>query len=509
MPYKIYLNKNGTTVIKWRAKYWFSLRCTNRLLLVLLCLVLAGYGFQFYAPNVSARIDQSSDLHLQPQSSAPVVLPTIETKPNSMLSLERVVPVYSPQLLDNSPFLPESLLSRQVLPSDSSYISISPERWTEIKIKKGDSFGLIFNRLGLTNKAFSKLLALDEIADISKRVKPGEIVRVQMDDNELEAMEYQLSPVKLLLVKRVAGQYQAEIVDEPLETQLMYAQVQIQHSLFLDGQKAGLSDKLIMELADIYAWDIDFALDLRAGDEFAVLYQAQYSRGKLIHAGPILAAKFINQGKTLKAVRYKVDSNTDYYSDNGTLMRKTFLRAPVNFTKISSKFSLVRSHPVLNTIRAHRGVDYAAPVGTPVRSTGNGIIEFAGRKDGYGKTIIVKHQNKYSTLYAHLSRYKEGLRKGQQVQQNQVIGYVGKTGLATGPHLHYEFRINNKHYDPLKVVLPKTETISVEEQQVFNRKVAPVFHLLDRLAKTPVQTPMTVSLEDSNGMSFDSVITGG
>ena len=215
-----------------------------------------------------------------------------------------------------------------------------------------------------------------------------------------------------------------------------------------------------MQLIYIYGWDIDFILDIRKGDSFKVIYEEKYKNREKVGNGPVLAAEFNNQDRKIRAVRYERDNGqVDYYTGTGTNMRKAFLRNPLNFSRISSHFNLRRKHPVLNRIRAHKGVDYAAPTGTPIKVTGDGTIQFLGKKGGYGKSIIVKHGGKYSTLYAHLSRYRKGLKRTQPVKQGQVVGYVGKTGLATGPHLHYEFRVNNRHHNPLTVKLPGAENV--------------------------------------------------
>ena len=228
--------------------------------------------------------------------------------------------------------------------------------------------------------------------------------------------------------------------------QLASGQGTITSSLSEAGKKAGLSEELVDQLTQIFAWDIDFATDLHDGDRFTVVYE----RGGFNGADDIVAAEFVNRGKSFRAVRYiDKDGYANYYTPEGSAMQKAFLTTPVDFARISSHFSLNRRHPVLNRIRAHKGVDYAARIGTPVKATGNGEIAFLGRKGGYGQVVIIKHGDRYETVYAHLSRYKAGLLEGSTVRQGEIIGYVGQTGLATGPHLHYEFRIDGIHQNPL------------------------------------------------------------
>jgi murein DD-endopeptidase MepM/ murein hydrolase activator NlpD len=224
-----------------------------------------------------------------------------------------------------------------------------------------------------------------------------------------------------------------------------------------------------MQLAGVFGWDIDFALDIRAGDRFAVLYEERYIEGKKLGDGDILAAEFINNGRTFQAVKYTDPAgHSDYYSLDGRSMRKAFLRSPVDFRRISSRFRSERYHPVLGVKRPHRGVDYAAAIGTPIKAAGDGKIAFVGTKGGYGRTVIVQHGGTYSTLYGHLSRYNRSARVGARVRQGQVIGYVGKTGIATGPHLHYEFRVNGVHRNPLTVKLPNASPIGTAYKADFD-----------------------------------------
>jgi murein DD-endopeptidase MepM/ murein hydrolase activator NlpD len=247
-----------------------------------------------------------------------------------------------------------------------------------------------------------------------------------------------------------------------------------------------------MELAGIFGWDIDFALDIREGDQFAVLYEGLYLDGERIGTGNILAAEFTNQGKLYRAVRYTdARGHTDYYAPDGHSMRKTFLRTPVSFTRISSRFNSGRKHPILNRIRAHKGVDYAAATGTPVKATGNGKIVLRGKKGGYGNTVVIQHGSSYSTLYAHLNNFARGKTVGSRVQQGEIIGYVGSTGLATGPHLHYEFRVNGVHRNPLTVKLPDAAPLPKKFREDFKLATENLIAQLE-LAKT-----QTVALQDN------------
>lgn len=355
--------------------------------------------------------------------------------------------------------------------------------WQPITVESGDNLALIFSRLGLSPGLLHRIMSLGEAVSRLKKLRPGQLLYFHIDADELLGLEYEIDLTHTLKLVKEGDDYRVEITAEELKSVVRHVNAKIKDSLFLSGRRAGLSDNLIMQLAAVYAWDIDFALDIRAGDSFSLIYEEQYKDNVKVAEGPVLAAEFINRDKPLRAVRYAhADGRVDYYSDTGEAMRKAFLRTPVNFTRISSRFNLRRLHPILNKIRAHRGIDYAAPIGTPVRATADGAVVLAGTKRGYGKTIILKHGGRYSTVYAHLHRYAKGVRAGKPVKQGQTIGYVGQTGLSTGPHLHYEFRIDGTHRNPLTVELPRAESINKKRLPEFRKSIAPIMAELDRLS---------------------------
>lgn len=361
-------------------------------------------------------------------------------------------------------------------------------KWHTIDIKSGDTLADIFSKEGIPPQQLHQILELGGAARNLTTIYPGQTLRL-LTDNEsgLVKLEYQVDKFNILEVRRTGDAFDVSTTYHTPERHVTNASGVINSSLFLAAQKAGLSDNMTLELASIFGWDIDFALDIRKGDQFVVLYDDLYLEGEKVGEGHILAATFINQGKTYRAVRYTDGSGvTDYYSPEGKNMRKAFLRTPVEYTRISSGFSMGRLHPILNRFRAHKGVDYAAPTGTPVKATANGKIIFRGKKSGYGNTIIVQHRNRYSTLYGHLSRFSSGVSNGSSVRQGQVIGYVGMTGLATGPHLHYEFRIDDVHHDPLKVKLPGSEPLDQAHLVDFREKAASLIGKLDALLSVQV-----------------------
>ena len=352
--------------------------------------------------------------------------------------------------------------------------------WTDIRINRGDNMAQIFKRHRLSPRDLHDILNSHELAAALKHLRPGQVISLQTEGNELLALKFDLDLTQTLLVTKQAGAFTSEIITTELETRVQQAQGVINDSLYLAGQNAGLSDKLLMQLVGIYGWDIDYRLDIRKGDSFRVIYEEIFKNREKVAEGNVLAAEFNNRDRKIRAVRFvRENGQVDYFSDDGANMRKTFMRNPLDFSRISSHFNLRRKHPVLNRIRAHKGVDYAAATGTPIKATGDGKVQFIGNKGGYGRTIIVKHGEKYSTLYAHLSRFRKGLKRGQAVEQGQVIGYVGQSGLATGPHLHYEFRMDGVHRNPVTVALPQADSISTEEADSFRLHSTYLFALLD------------------------------
>ncbi|KAB7623049.1 peptidoglycan DD-metalloendopeptidase family protein [Alkalilimnicola sp. S0819] len=353
--------------------------------------------------------------------------------------------------------------------------------WEQLTVKSGDSLAAIFKRIGLGPRDVHEVLSAGESAQALKRIFPGDEIHYVLDDaGKLGGLRYPVDESVTLHIAREDDGYLASLEANPLETRINHARGTIDSSLFLAGKSAGLNDGLIMELAGIFGWDVDFALDIRRGDQFSVIYEELYRDGEKVRNGAIIAAEFINRDRRFRAVRYtRPDGEADYYSEDGRSMRKAFLRSPVDFRRISSRYNPNRLHPKLGIKRPHRGVDYAAATGTPIRSAGDGKIVFRGVKGGYGNVVIVQHGSRYSTLYAHMSRFARGHRVGSRVRQGQTIGYVGATGLATGPHLHYEFRVDGVHRNPLTVKLPEAEPIPEHLRADFETQVSPLLAQLN------------------------------
>jgi murein DD-endopeptidase MepM/ murein hydrolase activator NlpD len=298
-------------------------------------------------------------------------------------------------------------------------------------------------------------------------------------------LEYNLDQHRYLRWTRAEEGFRAELKERPRTHQTKTAYGQIQSNLFAAGERAGLSRKLVMEMAKIFGWDIDFAHDLRKGDWFRVLYRQTYRKGRLLADGPILAAQFHNRGHTHHAIRFtRPNGETGYYTYEGRSVRKAFLRSPVEFSRITSGFTRNRDHPILEGRRAHMGVDYAARPGTPVRSTGDGRVTHMGRQGGFGRVVKIRHFNRFTTVYAHLSNFARGVQEGSTVEQGETIGYVGQSGLATGPHLHYEFRLNGRHRNPLKVDLPRAEPLPEGLRPAFRKRRHHLLAWLDQAGPT-------------------------
>lgn len=358
--------------------------------------------------------------------------------------------------------------AEQTIPTPSN-------NWHTETVKSGDSLSFLFNRAGLSDLVLQQFLNGNKNAAALRKIFPGQKIEFNIENDELLGLRYQKNKLHYVeFTKTDKGFTDNSVVTEP-DTRIAYREATIINSLFLAGTDVGLEESSIMELASIFGWDIDFALDIRANDSFKVLYEERFINGEKIGNGPILAAEFTNQNKTFKAVRYiDNEGNANYYTPEGKSMRKAFLRTPVDFARISSHFNLQRKHPILNRIRAHKGTDYAAPTGTPIRAAGNGKIELAGTKGGYGRTVIIRHGQSYKTLYAHMHKYGKAIHTGARVKQGQIIGYVGKSGLATGPHLHYEFYKNGVVRNPVSVELPKAESIPKSLLTNFNSQVQPL-----------------------------------
>lgn len=354
--------------------------------------------------------------------------------------------------------------------------------WQVDQVRKDDTLASLLARLNIRNEnAIQYLRTAREASGLASQLRPGRTIQAKTTpDGDLLELQYQTSLDEALLIRRNESGYEARPGKLALEQQVQMRASTIESSLFAATDAADIPDSIALQLAEIFSSDIDFHLDLRKGDRFSVVYEASHSQGELIKAGQILAAEFVNDGNTYRALLFRdSDGRSSYYTPDGKSLHKPFLRSPIEFSRISSGFSLARFHPVLQQWRAHKGVDYAAPTGTGIKATADGTVSFIGTQGGYGNVVMLQHRNGISTVYGHLSRFAPGLRRGSSVAQGQIIGQVGMTGTATGPHLHYEFRVNGQHRDPLKVAMPSAVPLAKDKLAVFGEQTQP---WLDKLA---------------------------
>ena len=355
-----------------------------------------------------------------------------------------------------------------------------------LRIASGDTLDGLFRRNQLDIGDLARISRLPVAAERLRFLRPGDTVRIDHDGGRIVSMRKTVSVNQELRVGMLAdGGFTAEVAALPLEVRETLRHGVIETSLFESAATAGLDDNMIMNLAGIFAWDIDFVLDIRRGDEYTLMFEEYWRDGEKIGNGEIIAAEFVNRGRVVQAFRH-IDDNgrSDYFAADGRSVRKAFIRAPVDFTRISSNFNPNRRHPILNTIRAHRGVDYAAPRGTPIKAAGDGKVIFRGRKNGYGNTVILQHGGNITTLYAHLSSFAKTAPSGSRVEQGEVVGFVGATGLATAPHLHYEYRVNGVHRNPRTVKLPAAQPIDKRYADDFREIVEQTQERLDEYKQT-------------------------
>jgi murein DD-endopeptidase MepM/ murein hydrolase activator NlpD len=352
-----------------------------------------------------------------------------------------------------------------------------------VVVKRNDTLDQIFRRLEFSLSDLANIRTLDAARQALDRLRPGDLLTFFTRGEQLVGLKRTLSLNQTLHVERNdTDQFVASVEEVPLQRKVVTTAGTIDSSLFAAGTAAGLRDITTMALAEVFRWDVDFVLDLRAGDSFTLIYEQLERDGEIVADGNILAAEFVNDGKRFRAVRYEnAQGKADFYTPEGVSLRKAFLKAPVQFSRISSVFNPSRRHPVLNTIRAHRGVDYAAPTGTPVRAAGAGRLQYRGMKGGFGNVIEIAHAGKVVTRYGHLSRFATGMGNGSKVEQGEVIGYVGSTGLATGPHLHFEYIERGVNIDPQQAMrrAEPGPPVPASARGAFELQTAPLLAQLD------------------------------
>ena len=355
-----------------------------------------------------------------------------------------------------------------------------PEQWETVTVRPGQSLDVIFRQQGFSARTLHDIMAINADTRQLKNIRPGDLFEFQRhDDGTLRRMRYALDEGNYLIVDYDGREAQASLEARDLITEITETSGTITSSLFLAGKQAGLTDNMVMKLANLFGWDIDFVLDIREGDRFYLLYEKIYRDGSFLRDGEIIGATFINQGEKFQALRYEVNGQAQYFAPDGRNMRKAFLRAPLNFSYISSNFNPKRFHPILKRVKAHNGIDYKAPKGTPVYAAGDGKVIKSDYNKFNGNYVFIQHANSIVTKYLHFT--KRTVKQGQRVRQGQVIGYVGATGLAQAPHLHYEFVVNGVHRNPRTVALPKADPLGATQLADFKLTTAPILSQLGRL----------------------------
>jgi len=419
-------------------------------------------------------------LNLDLEASADQIAPNQDAPETDQATQEATVSPFAQ--IDNDAEQAEESVATKPEPAKAPVAAAKNANHREVLVAKGDTLSTLFEKVGLPATTVHEVMASDKQAKQFSRLQNGQILQFELSpDGQLKQLHTKLSELETISLSRTSKGFSFSREISKPDVRTAYVHGVINNSLSQSAQRAGLTHSMTMDMANIFGYDIDFAQDIRKGDEFDVIYEQKVVNGKTVGTGNILSARFTNHGKSYSAVRYtNKQGNTNYYTADGNSMRKAFIRTPVDFARISSMFSMGRKHPILNKIRAHKGVDYAAPRGTPIKATGDGKVLLAGRRGGYGNTVIIQHGDTYRTLYGHMQGFAKGVQTGGTVKQGQVIGYIGTTGLSTGPHLHYEFQVNGVHVDPLGQKLPMADPIAKSEKQRFMQQSQPLMARMDQ-----------------------------
>lgn len=355
----------------------------------------------------------------------------------------------------------------------SNKVEVKDNVWQNIKPRPGDSMAIIFNRLGLSAKNLHAVLDKNPHAKALTSIKPSQQIQFLISNHTLEKLVIPVNNIQTLTVYRVGKVYKTKVDSKKVTTRDHYITGTVKGSLYSTAQRMNIPYKLIRQMTTILGKEIDFSRAIRAGDQFSIIYDAYYIEDKMVGTGDVVAVSYTNRGKTAQAIRHiHANGDRDYYTPQGKSFKKAFSRYPIKFSHISSTFALSRYHPILHYRRAHKGIDLAAPIGTPIQATGDGVITIIDRHNGYGNMIKIKHDKTYSTVYGHMLKFQKGLSKGSRVKRGQVIGYVGQTGLATGPHCHYELHVNNQPRNPTSIALPTASPIPAKEMRGFRARTS-------------------------------------
>ncbi len=392
-----------------------------------------------------------------------------------------IIPGFASAMRDQQAVVDRDTLSLPLPPAASKApAEVAGDAWQVVQVLDGQTLGALFSQMGVPASVMHQVLEVPSARALSRLRAGAEIAFDVGKGGELRGLRFERDESSRIELALADGKIREKIIERPIERRTMVASGEITSSLYAAGAKAGLSNAAINQMANAFSYDIDFTQDLRDGDHFQVVYEELWRDGERLRSGGVVAASFVNRGKEYTALRYSLNGKDEYFDLAGRPLKKSFMRMPIDFARISSRFNPRRKHPVLGTVRAHRGVDYAARTGTPIMAAGEARVSFAGWQSGYGRTVVLDHGRGYTTLYAHMSRFGK-YKVGQRVPQGSVIGYVGMTGLASGPHLHYEFRVNGVHRDPLTVTMPKPEPLTGAALAQFRAATAPAMAQLKRV----------------------------
>ncbi|MBA2710182.1 MAG: peptidoglycan DD-metalloendopeptidase family protein [Tatlockia sp.] len=432
----------------------------------------------------------SSESHIEQQIASPV-----DSKPGSQTipisdSAKRAAITVAQVKANDSSSLKLDLTSAKSLSAALKTVQEAPHSPTKaasedvnvhktLLTRRNDSLSAVFSRIGLDRQLLQTILRENPRIKSLTRLRPNEQLQYQLKNKILEKMTIPYTATQSLVVYREGQHYKSRINPYKITTSNQYITATVRGSLYTTAKRHNIPYKLIQQMTEIFAWDINFAKDVRANDQFTIIYKSTYANDKLIGTGEVVAVNYKTREKTYQAVLHKSRSgHSDYYSPTGSSLKNAFNRYPIRFSHISSTFSLGRNHPILHYKRPHHGIDLAAPIGTPILATGDGRIEIIGRQSGYGNMIKIKHNSIYSTIYGHMLKFQKGIYKGAFVKRGQVIGYVGQTGLATGPHCHYEFHIKHQPKNPTTVNLPRGDSVPAREMASFKASTNNLLALL-------------------------------
>ncbi len=461
--------------------------------IVMSCALVIAFSLPYFLVNHfshSKKNESINDISSQHQlADAPSPLFARHTE-NTILSTKPAEKSSTIQTIKQAKLTPQIKVVKEAVKE-----TVKDNVWQTINPRPGDSMAIIFHRLGLSAQNLHAVLHRNPHARVLTAIKPSQKLQFLINKKKLEKLIIPMNDIQTLTIYRQGALYKTRIDSKKTTSRYQYVTGTVRGSLYVTAQRLNIPSKLIRQMTQILHKEIDFAHSIRTGDKFSIAYNTLHVENKQVGVGEILAVSFTNRGKTVQAVRHtKANGDVDYYTPQGESLKKAYSRYPIKFSHISSTFAVSRYHPILHYKRAHKGIDLAAPIGTPIQATGDGVIAIIGRHNGYGNMIKIKHDSKYSTVYGHMLKFQKGLSKGSKVKRGQVIGYVGQTGLATGPHCHYELHVNNQPRNPTTVGIPTAAPISPREMSSFRAKAKGLFSKLKQFEEASLSGKKKINI---------------